>query len=179
MIEIDRLKPPSGFLLPDKEEAALIRADQSVWKAFDRSKGPHADVGSHQVLRLHRTGGERRVNTGQSGSSRERAGTERQVVSCYRQLSESVKSCSVEPAAECSEQATLQADRATTAWTRPWQSSVWERLQLDSILLTRTSHSQSAPFTGCSKPHRRFPAAGRNPTILLLSSTNLLILFFN
>lgn len=49
-----------GFLLPDKEEAALIRADQSVWKAFDRSEGPHADVGSHQVLRLHGTGGERR-----------------------------------------------------------------------------------------------------------------------
>lgn len=61
-----------GFLLPDKEEAALVRADQSVWKAFDRSEGPHADVGSHQVLRLHRTGGERRVNTGQSGRQRNR-----------------------------------------------------------------------------------------------------------
>lgn len=71
---------------------------------------------------------------GQSGSN----GEEQQVVSRYRQLSESVKSCSVEPAAECSEQTTLQADRATTAWTRPWQRSVWERLELDSILLTTT-----------------------------------------
>lgn len=88
MIEIDRLKPPLGFLLPDKEEAALVRADQSVWKAFDRSEGPHADVGSHQVLRLHGAGGERerRVNTGRSGreTEKESGRSSRATGSCLR-----------------------------------------------------------------------------------------------
>lgn len=42
------------MILPDEKEAVLVGADQSVWKPFDRSEGPHADIRGYQVLRPYR-----------------------------------------------------------------------------------------------------------------------------
>lgn len=89
------------------------------------------------MLRLNRAVKDVIVSTEPSDN---RGETER-FLSRYRERSDSGKSCSVDPAAECSEQTTLSADGATTVWTRPWQRRVWEKLELHSTLLTGKPHS--------------------------------------
>lgn len=54
----------------------------------------------------------------------------------YLLLSDSVNTCSVEPAAEYEELTTLDLGTPTTAWMTPSHSSTCERLEHDSILQT-------------------------------------------
>lgn len=66
---------------------------------------------------------------------------------CYLSLSDSINTCRVEPwEAEWEEVTTLDLDTPTTAWTSPSQSDSCERLEHDSSLCTRTTHTLIYPL---------------------------------